>query len=332
MPGIKKASRWYLKVRSFVWVFGLIAIIALSAWSVRTTGADEADIARASAIFTNPASIGIPEQGSGNPYPSEITVAGLSGNIATTPGSVAVTLNNFTHPFPSDVGIVLIGPTGAALLLMDGVTDGTEGSPAANITFTISDAGSAVMPEFAPLVNGTTYRPTSYFANDSFPPPGPGTVYALPAPAGTATFGSVYADTAPNGVWRLYVADFVAGDLGSIAGGWTLNITTNAPPATPTPTPVGTPTPTPTPTPTAFVSGKVFTPNGQALRSAIVTLTDSQNNRRTATTGSFGTYLFDNIQVGETYVLSVSSKRYRFAPLVVTFNGSQSDVDFVGLE
>jgi hypothetical protein len=76
----------------------------------------------------------------------------------------------------------------------------------------------------------------------------------------------------------------------------------------------------------------VFTPNGQALRNAIVTLTDSQNNWRTATTSSFGTYLFDGIHIGETYVLSVSSKRYRFAPLVMQFTGSQGDVDFVGLE
>lgn len=85
-------------------------------------------------------------------------------------------------------------------------------------------------------------------------------------------------------------------------------------------------------TPTVIVSGRVVTPSGIALRNAVVSLFDAQNVRRTATTSSFGLYSFDNVRVGETYILSVASKRFRFAPQILQFNASASNVDFVGLE
>ncbi|MFT3744439.1 MAG: carboxypeptidase regulatory-like domain-containing protein [Pyrinomonadaceae bacterium] len=83
---------------------------------------------------------------------------------------------------------------------------------------------------------------------------------------------------------------------------------------------------------TFTISGRVFTPSGQGLRNAIVSLTDAQGTRRTATTSSFGVYGFDNVSAGQTYTLSVSSKRYRFAPKILTANDNLSNVDFIGLE
>ena len=81
-----------------------------------------------------------------------------------------------------------------------------------------------------------------------------------------------------------------------------------------------------------LVSGKVMTSGGLGLRNAVVSLTDSQGARRTATTSSFGIYSFDNVQTRETYVITVSSKRYRFAPRVLLISGEMTGVDFVGLE
>ncbi|HXG82805.1 MAG TPA: FG-GAP-like repeat-containing protein [Pyrinomonadaceae bacterium] len=192
-------------------------------------------MAAAAQTFTNPAPITIDDDSTASPYPSNITVSGVAGTIPAIPGSVRVTLNNFSHTFPEDVGIVLVSPTGAALLLQNGVTDGTEGNPASNITYTISDAGATLLPEDSPLVNDATYKPTSYFSGDSFPPPGPGTAYNNPGPEGDgrATFSSTFGGTNPNGVWKLFVADFVAGDSGVISGGWTLAFTSGvaAPPA-----------------------------------------------------------------------------------------------------
>ena len=177
-------------------------------------------------IFSNPNTITINDLSTATPYPSTITVSGLSGTIASTPGSVKVTLNGFTHTFPDDVGIVLVGPTGAALLLQDGAGDDPDMT---NITYSLSDAGTSQLPDTTAWATGI-YKPTTYYAGDSFPAPGPGTTYGSPGPfgGGTATFSSVFGGTNPNGVWKLYVADFVSGDAGQISGGWSIDFTTGS--------------------------------------------------------------------------------------------------------
>lgn len=58
------------------------------------------------------------------------------------------------------------------------------------------------------------------------------------------------------------------------------------------------------------VSGSVKTANGSGIRNAVVTLTDLNGNVRRAQTGSFGYYKFDNVEAGQTYVISVSAKRF----------------------
>jgi hypothetical protein len=80
------------------------------------------------------------------------------------------------------------------------------------------------------------------------------------------------------------------------------------------------------------VSGRVMTPDGRGLRNAAVSITDGQGNVRTATTSTFGYYRFDDVEVGETYIMSVTSRRFRFAPRTVQVLDSLADVDFVGQE
>lgn len=80
------------------------------------------------------------------------------------------------------------------------------------------------------------------------------------------------------------------------------------------------------------VSGRVTTPDGRGLRNATVTMTDSAGVVRTATTSSFGFYSFGDVPSGETYIMGVSSRRYRFAPRTVQVLDTLSDVDFVGEE
>ena len=81
-----------------------------------------------------------------------------------------------------------------------------------------------------------------------------------------------------------------------------------------------------------LVSGRITNSNGQGVRGATVVITDSTGNRRTVTTGSFGFYTFDDVEAGQSYVIGVSAKRYRFGARVVNVTDSLSDVDFVGLE
>ncbi len=79
-------------------------------------------------------------------------------------------------------------------------------------------------------------------------------------------------------------------------------------------------------------SGRVMTPLGQGIRNTVVSLTDSRGVRRVATTGSFGEYLFSEVRGGETYTITVTSKRYRFSPKVILVTGNLTDLNFVGLE
>ncbi len=79
------------------------------------------------------------------------------------------------------------------------------------------------------------------------------------------------------------------------------------------------------------ISGRVTTPSGQSLRNAVVSIIDGQNNRRVATTSSFGIYTFENAPLTG-YVVTVSSKRYRFASRTLNVTGNAVDINFVGLE
>ena len=84
--------------------------------------------------------------------------------------------------------------------------------------------------------------------------------------------------------------------------------------------------------PVVSISGRVTTPTGLGLRNAIVSITDSLGVRQTATTSSFGNYSFASVRKCETYLMGVSSKRYRFASRSVQANDGLTNVDFVGLE
>jgi Metallo-peptidase family M12/Carboxypeptidase regulatory-like domain len=81
------------------------------------------------------------------------------------------------------------------------------------------------------------------------------------------------------------------------------------------------------------ISGRVTSPGGQNLSNLRVTLIDPVGNRRNATTSSFGLYSFDQITPNSSYTLTVSSKRYRFAPQVLNIGtASATNVNLVGLE
>ncbi len=89
---------------------------------------------------------------------------------------------------------------------------------------------------------------------------------------------------------------------------------------------------TPTFAPTAAnvsVSGRVLEPNGIGLRGATVRLTDSNGNHRTSRTNSFGKFRFNDVEAGGIYVVSISSKRYDFAPQVIQINDNVEDLVFV---
>jgi subtilisin-like proprotein convertase family protein len=155
--------------------------------------------------FTNSTTIAVPAAGSfGNAslYPSAIGVAGVSG------APVSVTLSGFSHTFLNDIDIALVSPTNQALLLF-----AEQGGSAdfSNATVTFADAAGV-------------YGGGNIFGTMSVRPVGgSGAAFDGGLPAGT-TFVSSFAELTggSNGTWGLYVFDDVGGDVGQVAGGWSI--------------------------------------------------------------------------------------------------------------
>lgn len=80
------------------------------------------------------------------------------------------------------------------------------------------------------------------------------------------------------------------------------------------------------------IGGRVLTPNGNGLNGAIVSFVDQSGQTRISRTNPFGYYRFDEVGVGNTIVLNVTSKRYTFAPQVITVIDSIENLDFVSQE
>lgn len=79
----------------------------------------------------------------------------------------------------------------------------------------------------------------------------------------------------------------------------------------------------------ASISGRVLTAANSGLRSAVISITDSEGNTRTAISNAFGYYSFDGVTAGQSYTVSVNSKTHRFETRVIAVTDSISDLDFV---
>lgn len=179
--------------------------------------------------FCNPIPIEIAASGGtagqAAPYPSNITVQGLTGLVS----SVSVTLNDFQHDIAEEVDILLVSPTGQKFILLSDI-GGTFGFDAP-ATITLTDSALSGLPTTSAAIASGDYKPTNAGTGDGFPAPAPASPYENPPPAGTATLASVFNGFDPNGTWSLYVYDDVVGFRGVIGGGWCLNITTSNPQA-----------------------------------------------------------------------------------------------------
>jgi hypothetical protein len=90
---------------------------------------------------------------------------------------------------------------------------------------------------------------------------------------------------------------------------------------------------TPPPPSAAGVSigGKILTSYGRGLNNAVVILTDSEGNSYTTRSNPFGYYRFKDVEAGETYVISINSKRFTFNSQVIQVNDNISDLNFTAL-
>lgn len=81
----------------------------------------------------------------------------------------------------------------------------------------------------------------------------------------------------------------------------------------------------------ATISGRVTDSYGRAISSATVSVQDLAGNRKVAYTNTFGYYSVSGLDVGQTYVLGVSARRYTFAnpSMVISLSDNFSGANFI---
>ncbi len=271
--------------------------------------------------FKNTAPISIIGGSTAGLYPSPITVTGATTNVFR----IRVTLYDYYHEVPDNLDVLLVGPNGARYVIHGDVGGPTAITEAGAVTLSYADYPNAVLPDNGPLVTGIFKPTTCETPVSTFAAPAPAGPYVEPGcvvarPNAQTLFGA-FGGSNGNGVWNLYVRDDngVARPLapevvrGQINGGWGIELLAS--------TAAG-----------VEVSGRVLTPDGRGLRNATVIITDSEGNRRTAVTSSFGFFRFYDVEVGSTLIMGVSSNRYRFTPRVVQVFDTLSDVDLIAQE
>ncbi len=179
-----------------------------------------APVGGAPVSFSNTTPIVIPSSGTSNPYPSTISVSGVTGNK-----SIKVELVDLASAFPDDVDFLLEGPNGQNLIILSDA-GGTNDWLGDDVVLT--DLAANLASDSGPLPTGE-YKPTNYGANDPFAAPAPAGPYGNPATAGTDTFESKFGTNGANlnGDWKLYVVDDLAGFDGSVGGGWKITFESN---------------------------------------------------------------------------------------------------------
>jgi subtilisin-like proprotein convertase family protein len=200
----------------------------------------------AGAVVRSKAPIAAPDRnldgdppGLADPYPSTLAVSGVTGGVE----KITVTLHRVAAKRADDVDAMLVAPDGRALIL---VSDAFNNSIDGSITF--DDAAALGAPKQQGL-NSTTFRPVNYASGQPNEPSGD----VFPSPAPTSPFVADLAalrSSPANGQWRLFLTDDKADGEGfRVAGGWSINFTTKAPPPKPDPVPLPKPKPAPQPQP-----------------------------------------------------------------------------------
>lgn len=76
------------------------------------------------------------------------------------------------------------------------------------------------------------------------------------------------------------------------------------------------------------VGGRVLSGRRRGISRVVIIMTDMKGETRRTTSNPFGYYRFDDVAAGETYILNAYSKRYSFAPQVVSITEEFNELNF----
>ena len=274
-----------------------------------------APISAATYIGTNTGAIA---DGS-NPAPTcgtardiQFLVTGFTGGFGS--GSVSFTMSP-QHTYVGDLQVSLIAPDLTTHLLFGRVGANTAGDVGDNAnlegTYTFNDLSTNNIWTVAANNASTNFDITngSYRTQANGP-----AANDNPGPAFTS-LNATFAPMNPaniNGTWTLRFLDCAAGDTGTVsAASFTIN-----------PTLAG----------DVVLGGRILTANGAGLKGAIVTISGGDLAApRSMTTTTFGHYMFDDLSAGQSYVVSVSSRRYTFQTpaMLVNLDEDLAEVNFI---
>jgi subtilisin-like proprotein convertase family protein len=155
--------------------------------------------------------------GRASTYPSTLNVVAPGG--PSQQSQVGIELHAVTHPCPEHLAVLLVHNDTDKFLLMSNA-GGCRPLQGTTIRFTTL-GGTVALPDNEPAApphdNFIGILPSNYGAVPVFPAPAPPGPYTLSLPP---------ANTLVHGTWRLYVMDTSGTHRGVIAGGWSLNYST----------------------------------------------------------------------------------------------------------
>ena len=79
----------------------------------------------------------------------------------------------------------------------------------------------------------------------------------------------------------------------------------------------------------ASISGRVLTAGGTGVNNALVYVQTQNGEILVARSSSFGYYLFEGIEIGQTVFMTVEHKRFTFEPRTVTVTDNVTDLNFI---
>jgi subtilisin-like proprotein convertase family protein len=159
--------------------------------------------------FANPQSLEILS------YTTRSSKIAVSGFRRSRLFHVSLTLHNLSHDLLGPVSFLLVAPGGRNVIPLSDVV----ANNVSNVTLTLDDFAERDIPASPPLTSGA-YRPRNY-GSDTASDFNPMDVPPISGNEKLSTFHGID----PNGEWTLYVYNANAINPGSLAGGWSLEIT-----------------------------------------------------------------------------------------------------------